>query len=195
MSYGMVDCCRKNQKKPDKKNEIIATIIIVLILLLLSAKTCMAMATQTIQGKVMQVKDGDTVTVGPIEGGQLFICRLYGIDAPETARRGRAGQPYGDDATKKLKRLVLGQSVNVQLKGRKTHGREVCIIRKNGTDINREMIRSGYAWAYRKFLERPYASEYISAEDDARANRRGLWQQNNPTPPWEWRRANRSIGL
>ena len=36
-----------------------------------------------ITGKVTQVKEGDTVVISPIEGGQFFICRLHGIDAPE----------------------------------------------------------------------------------------------------------------
>jgi endonuclease YncB( thermonuclease family) len=36
------------------------------------------------------------------------------------------------------------------------------------------MVETGYAWAYRRFLERPYASEYIGAENEARKNKRGL---------------------
>ncbi len=50
------------------------------------------------------------------------------------------------------------------------------------------MIETGYAWAYRKYLKRPYASEYIDAENQARKNRLGLWQQYNPVPPWEFRK-------
>jgi endonuclease YncB( thermonuclease family) len=145
-------------------------------------------ASQKMQGEIMQVKDGDTVVISPAEGGQFFICRLYGIDAPETARRGRAGQPHGEESTRKLKQLVLGQTVDVKLTGRRTHNREVCIIRKNGQDINLEMVRLGYAWAFRRFLEMPHASEYISAENEARKNKRGLWKDTNPTPPWEFRK-------
>lgn len=136
----------------------------------------------------MQVKDGDTVVISPLEGGQFFVCRLYGIDAPETSKKGKKGQPYGEDAMRHLKRLVLGQVVEVQTTGAKTYNREVCLLKKDGRDINLEMVRAGYAWAYKQYLNRPHASEYLETEKEARANKRGLWQQTNPIPPWEWRK-------
>jgi len=137
---------------------------------------------------VMKVKDGDTVVIAPDGGGAFYTCRLYGIDAPETPKRGKPGQPYGEEATKYLKRLVLGQSVEVTKTGEKTYNREVCILTKDGVNINLEMVRQGYAWAYRRYLRRPYASEYIEAEEEARAHRLGIWKQANPQPPWEFRR-------
>lgn len=145
---------------------------------------------QTLQATVMQVKDGDTVTVRPADGGQGFICRLYGIDTPETTKtkKSKAGQPYGEEATKELKRLVLGQPVTVETTGAKTYNREVCIIKKQGQDINLEMVKRGFAWAYVQYLKRPHASIYIEAEREARNKKLGLWQQSNPTPPWEWRK-------
>jgi endonuclease YncB( thermonuclease family) len=148
-------------------------------------------ASQGLQGKVMQVKDGDTVVISPVEDGAFFICRLYGIDAPETAKRNRHGQAYAADATQELKRLILGQTVHIELMGRRTHNREVCIIRKDSKDINLEMVRRGYAWAYVQFLKRPHASEYIGAEKEARSRRLGLWRDRNPMPPWEFRKKQR----
>ncbi|MDA8239583.1 MAG: thermonuclease family protein [Nitrospiraceae bacterium] len=144
----------------------------------------------TVTGKVMQVKDGDTVTISPEDGGSFFVCRLYGIDAPEVSHRrfGQGGQRYGEEASRELKRLILGQTVEVTTTGQQTYRREVCIIWKDGRDINLEMVRRGDAWAYRQYLKRPYASEYIDAEREARENRRGLWQDANPTPPWEFRK-------
>lgn len=142
-------------------------------------------------GKVMQVKDGDTVVVNPEDGGQFFICRLYGIDAPETThpRFGKKSQPYGEEAARELKKLILGQNVQVFLTGQKTYNREVCLIKKDGLDVNLEMVKRGYAWAYKQYLKRPHASEYINAENEARRRKLGLWQDNNPTPPWEFRRS------
>jgi micrococcal nuclease len=133
-------------------------------------------------GTVMRVKDGDTVVIRPLEGGEFYTCRLYGIDAPEKTQRSGAA------ATKALKTLILGHGVNITITGNKTYGREVCILRIGEADINLEMVRLGYAWAYRKYLKRPYASEYIEAENEARAKGLGLWQDNNPVPPWEFRR-------
>jgi len=137
---------------------------------------------------VMKVKDGDTVVIAPEGGGAFYTCRLYGIDAPETAHGRKPAQPYGEEAKTYLKRLVLGQTVEVIKTGDRTYNREVCILRKDGLNVNLEMVRQGYAWAYRQYLRRPYASEYIDAEKEARAKRLGLWQDLNPTPPWEFRR-------
>jgi len=145
-------------------------------------------ASPPITGKVIQVKDGDTVVISSIEGGQFFICRLYGIDAPETPKNGNPGQPYGEESTKELKKLILGQEVSAEIRDRDKFGREVCVIRKDGKDMNLEMINRGAAWAYRKYLKPPYASEYIEAENKARDKGLGLWQQSNPEPPWEFRK-------
>ncbi len=151
-------------------------------------------AETSVTGKVMKVTDGDTVVISPIEGGAFFKCRLYGIDSPEAPKyrkRGglsMLGQPYGEEASRELKRLILGEIVEITLTGDKTYNREVCRIHRDGMDVNLEMVKRGYAWAYKHYLKRPYASEYIDAERTARERRLGLWQDSNPTPPWEFRR-------
>ena len=50
------------------------------------------------------------------------------------------------------------------------------------------MVAEGYAWAYRRYLKGPYASEYIGAEGVARSRHAGLWEESNPQPPWEFRK-------
>jgi endonuclease YncB( thermonuclease family) len=157
---------------------LIPALILLLPLHSFAAKT-------TLQGKVMQVKDGDTVVISPIDGGQFFICRLYGIDSPESY--GKESQAYGEESKKELKSLILGQTVEVTTTGDKTYNRDVCIIKKDGIDINLEMIKRGATWAYRKYLKPPYASEYIQAETGARNEKVGLWQESNPEPPWDFR--------
>ena len=146
---------------------------------------------KVIQGTVTKVKDGDTVVIRPnVVGSKKFTCRLYGIDAPETPKQGKRGQAYGREADRELKNLILGYRVDVTLTGDQSYKREICIIKKDGIDINREMVSRGYAWAYKRYLKGPYASEYINAEKDAREKKRGLWVQGNPRPPWEFRRMN-----
>lgn len=66
--------------------------------------------------------------------------------------------------------------------------RAVSVLRLGERDINQELVREGFAWAYRWYLDRPYGSEYIQAEEQARRERRALWQQGNPMPPWEFRK-------
>jgi endonuclease YncB( thermonuclease family) len=142
--------------------------------------------------QVTHVTDGDTIVLVSSSGGPPITCRLYGIDAPETAKRGKPGQPYGSQAMVALKRLVLNEEVGVTFTGERTYNREVCTLEKHGTDINREMIRHGYAWAYVEYLKRPHASNYISAEEEARNRKAGLWKAPNPQPPWEFRQRLRS---
>ncbi|GAB4389909.1 MAG: hypothetical protein Kow0025_18360 [Thermodesulfovibrionales bacterium] len=140
-------------------------------------------------GRVVRVVDGDTVSVKALDGE--MTCRLYGIDAPEIARGNRPGQPYGKEAARALSDMLLGKNVEITMTGERTYGREVCRLKVGATDINLEMVRKGLAWAYREYLDTPYASAYIEAESEARAHRRGLWKDPNPIPPWEFRALHR----
>ncbi len=151
-------------------------------------------APRVAEGIVRHVADGDTVTVLTNEGTKLRI-RLYGIDAPETVKLHRrtgavakAGQPYGEEAHRALEHKVLGKSVRIGIMDVDRYRRMVAVLYLGDKDINREMVREGWAWAYREYLHAPYASEYIDAEREARSNHLGLWKQMNPQPPWEFRK-------
>jgi endonuclease YncB( thermonuclease family) len=143
-----------------------------------------------VEGTVTRVSDGDTLILVTGEGTKLKV-RLYGIDAPEVRHEKIPGQPFGKEARTALKALALGRKVTLEILDIDTHRRMVGIVRKSGVDINREMVRSGLAWAYRRYLSAPYASEYIAAEKEARGRRLGLWKQDNPDPPWKFKRRNR----
>jgi endonuclease YncB( thermonuclease family) len=149
---------------------------------------------RTLYGVVVKVADGDTVTVNTEEGTKVKV-RLYGIDAPETEkgnrRTGRVskpGQPYGEEAYRAISEKVMGQRVRLDIMDIDRYRRAVSVIWLDKRNINLEMVKDGWAWAYRQYLSRPYASVYMGAEERARSERRGLWQQNNPQPPWEFRR-------
>lgn len=151
-----------------------------------------------IEGVVERVTDGDTIVV--LVGSTKLKIRLYGIDAPETEKNlngiYKPGQPFGEEAFQALKEKIVGRKVVIEaLDKDKRYQREVAIIHYNGRDINQEMIDEGWAWAYRQYLDRPYTSGYIGSEEGARRARRGLWQQNNPTPPWEFRKLINKRGL
>jgi micrococcal nuclease len=143
-----------------------------------------------VKGTVTKVIDGDTVIIRPLSGKQIK-CRLYGIDAPEMPYDGNPGQAYGRASDRELNNLILHTAVEMTLTGESSYDREICIIKKMGVDINREMVIRGYAWAYREHLRGNYESEYIGAENEARKMHRGLWQQANPQPPWEFRNISR----
>ena len=125
--------------------------------------------------KVIKISDGDTIVV--LSGKEQTKVRLYGIDAPEKK------QDYGQKSKQFLASLIAGQVVEVEPKGKDRYKRTLGIIHYKGQDINAQMVLNGYAWAYVK-----YSRIYVDQEKTAREKKRGLWQSNDPTPPWQWRK-------
>lgn len=168
-------------------------------ILLLSPQAFAKEALRVLEGTVVKVTDGDTINVD--SGGTKLKIRLYGIDAPETAKVNRKsgwnskpGQPYGEESWRALDGKIYRQRVRVEVKDIDQYRRLVSVVWIGGRDINKEMVAEGWAWAYRKYLDRPHASEYMSAEEQARARRAGLWRDGNPQPPWEFRKEVRMQG-
>ena len=153
------------------------------LLLLISADAC---AGRIIEGVVRAVYDGDTVLLATRESSRLKV-RLYGIDAPETAKPGMPGQPFATIAKRTLMFKIMGRRVSAEIMDSEQYQRAVAVLRYNGRDINRDMVAEGMAWAYRRYLSGPYASDYIGAEEKARVRHNGLWREANPLPPWEFR--------
>lgn len=161
---------------------------VVVILLLLSAGN--TASAETLRGMVKTVYDGDTVVIVGRGTGRVTL-RLYGIDAPETRKPKSPGQPYGSQARRVLMYKLLGKEITAEVQDRDQYGRTVAVVQLGGRDINAEMVAEGMAWAYRQYLAGPYASQYISLETKARRQHRGLWRENNPQPPWEFRHGQR----
>ena len=152
-----------------------------------------AYAGRTIEGMVKAVYDGDTVLLTTREDSRLKV-RLYGIDAPETKKPNKPGQPYGDISKRTLMYKIMGRRVTVEIMDIDQYKRSVAVIRYEGRDINREMVTEGMAWAYRQYLQGAYESEYIDSETRARSRRTGLWRDSNPQPPWEFRNGHKGRG-
>jgi endonuclease YncB( thermonuclease family) len=140
-----------------------------------------------IEGKVINVHDGDTVTVlDPYN--QKFHIRLHGIDAPELK------QSFGSVSQQNLSRLVLGKEVEIYWNKVDKYRRTVGTIMLDGRDVNIEQVKGGFAWHFKKYEEEQPAQDritYSAAEQKARAANLGLWQEHDPgpTPPGEWRQA------
>ena len=131
------------------------------------------------QGKVSYVYDGDTVAV--LKNSKKVKVRLYGIDTPER------DQPYGLKAKQYTSSLVFGKKVEVVEKDTDIYGRTVAVIIIDGTTVNRELITAGYAWVYKRHCREDFCNEWQKEEAQSRKNRKGLWKDDNPVPPWEWR--------
>lgn len=148
--------------------------------LLLSALACNA---ATIEGKVVGVADGDTITVLDSTNTQHKI-RLSGIDAPEKS------QPFGNRSKQSLSDLVFSKAVTVDTDKRDKYKRNVGKVLVDGVDANLEQIKRGLAWHYKHYeREQPAADRkaYSDTEDAAKAARRGLWVDSEPVPPWKFR--------
>jgi micrococcal nuclease len=139
-------------------------------------------AARTVEGIVRAVYDGDTILLVTREASRIKT-RLYGIDAPETAKPDRPGQPLGEAAKKTLVYKILGKKVSAEVVDIDQYQRVVAVIRYAGRDINREMVAEGMAWAYRQYLQGPYASEYLGAESNARSQRVDFGEMPTPDPP------------
>jgi len=155
-------------------------------LILLATTDCCA--ARTVEGFVRAVYDGDTIQLVTRESSRVKI-RLYGVDAPETAKPDKPGQPFGEAARRLLLSKIMGKKVSAEVIDVDQYQRAVAVIRYAGRDINREMVDEGMAWAYRRYLQGHYVSEYLGAETRARSRRAGLWRDANPRPPWEFRQA------
>ncbi|MEP6608102.1 MAG: thermonuclease family protein [Burkholderiaceae bacterium] len=137
-----------------------------------------------LDGTIVRVADGDTVTL--LDAGKTqHRIRLDGIDAPERT------QPYGQRARQSLVALAHGRAARAECPKVDRYGREVCRVVVDGVDVGLEQIRRGFAWHYLKYAHEQRAddrSSYARAETQARAAHSGLWSFSDPTPPWEYRR-------
>ena len=63
------------------------------------------------------------------------------------------------------------------------------MILPDGAILNRELVKAGMCWWYRKYP--PNDIILAGLEKEAREAKRGLWVEPNPVPPWEWRKVQR----
>ncbi len=148
----------------------------------------------TLNGRVVGVSDGDTITVLDAYNQQHKI-RLSGIDAPEKA------QPFGQRSKENLSRHVFGRDVSIEWHKLDRYKRivgKVMVAEPSCRDAAcpktfdacHAQITAGLAWWYAKYSKdqsREDAHRYELAEKEAQSHRLGLWSDPQPIPPWDWR--------
>jgi endonuclease YncB( thermonuclease family) len=142
---------------------------------------------RVITGRVIGLADGDTLTLFDGKNKQHKI-RLDGIDAPESS------QPFGARSKQSLSSMVFGKTITVTSSKTDRYGRLVGKVTIEGKNINYVQVLNGWAWFYRDYareLSAEDASDYEQAEKTARSQRRGLWTDPSPAPPWEYRKGKR----
>lgn len=140
-----------------------------------------AVRASSLFGRVIEVNSGDVITVFNLN--RSVRVKLLGIDAPEM------DQAFGDVAKRHLSDLVYDKSVLIEYSGISADGSVAGRVLLNSTDIGAQMIRDGAAWFDPGNLSRLSQTDrevYQQCEQAARSERRGLWQAENPTAPWEF---------
>lgn len=131
--------------------------------------------------KITRVVDGDTVEM--LYHELTLTMRLAHIDAPESW----GNQAYGEAAKALLKKMCEGKTVFVRTTGEfDRYGRLIGeIITREGVNLNKAMVRLGYAWHYKKYSEN---KAYQRLQKQAENENNGLWAAEHPVAPWEFRR-------
>lgn len=132
--------------------------------------------------KVVKVKDGDTLGLLSSDNQEVTV-RLAEIDCPEKS------QAFGQAAKKFTSDICFGKQVKLIGDTHDRYGRTVAqIVLLDGTNVNHELVKNGYAWHYKAYSK---STELAGLEEQARESHLGLWQDVNPTPPWEFRKEKR----
>lgn len=144
-----------------------------------------AVPDEIIGGQVIEIYDGDTLTLLSTVNGveKKYKVRFYGIDAPEAA------QNHGIASRDALRNKILGKQVQVTVVSIDRYGRSVGKVMAGVRYINLEMVAEGNAWYYPDYAANEY--ELAQAEKSARSKRLGLWQEDSPQAPWFYRKENR----
>ena len=130
-----------------------------------------------IEGKVVGVHDGDTITL--LQAKKQYKVRLDGIDAPELS------QAYGQVSKRFASEFAFGKIARVEVHGVDRYGRYLGEVFVNGQSLNKAILAAGLAWHYKQYSKDPLLA---SLEAEARLKRFGLWKDSSPIPPWEYRK-------
>lgn len=150
---------------------------VLVLLATLGARAHGPAAGSELHGKIVQVKDGDSMVLRV--GDDNVGVRTFGVDCPER------GMPFSARAKSFTTGLVGNRDVTVVVHDVDRYGRIVGDVKlDDGRSLARELLRAGLAWYYRRYAS---DAEYEKLESEARAAKRGLWSEPNPIPPWKFR--------
>ena len=139
---------------------------------------------KTIEGLVVGVADGDTITVLD-QQKNTYKIRLQGIDAPEKK------QAFGEKSKQSLHDLVHSKQVRIEYDKEDKYGRIVGKVIVDDVDVCLQQLVLGMAWHYKKYQNEQSVSDralYSETELKSQSLKLGLWSDDTPMPPWEFRK-------
>ena len=128
----------------------------------------------------LKIIDGDTI----ILNGEKI--RFSGIDTPElkqTCLKDDQEVPCGMTAKRLLAEKIGNTTIECISEGKDTYKRTLAECFVNGESLSKFLVRSGYAFAYRK-----YSKKFIEDEEYAKTNKLGMWAMTFQYP-WDFRKA------
>lgn len=131
-----------------------------------------------ISGKVIGIKDGDTVVI-LLEGNIQKTLRVAEVDCPENS------QPFGKNAKQFTSDQIFGKQINFIETDTDRYGRAIAKIYYDNKYLSAEIIKAGFGWWYYHYSN---DKNLKMLEDEASKNKIGLWSDPNSIPPWEWRK-------
>jgi micrococcal nuclease len=129
------------------------------------------------EGKVVDVSDGDSITV--LSENRRVQVHLAAVDCPEL------NQAWGKEAKQFTSYLVNGKRVVVWRAYEVPDGKYFAFVFTENINLNKALLRAGLAWHYREYSRDPLLT---ALEMEARVEKKGLWSDPNPLPPWEFRK-------
>ena len=134
-----------------------------------------------IKSQDIKITDGDTIR---INGDKI---RFSGIDTPElkqTCIKNEVKNLCGIIAKQILIDKIADYKISCVIEGKDQYKRVLAECFVNNESLSSYLVKSGYAFAYRK-----YSKKFISDEDYARINKLGMWSMEFDYP-WDWRKKN-----
>ena len=129
----------------------------------------------------LKIVDGDTIH---LDGKKI---RFSGIDTPElkqTCKKNGVKNSCGIIVKQILTDKIADNKISCVIEGKDQYKRFLAECFVNNESLSSYLVKSGYAFAYRK-----YSKKFISDEDYARVNKLGMWSMEFDYP-WDFRRNN-----
>ena len=130
----------------------------------------------------IRIVDGDTIHINKIK------YRLHGIDAPEIKQLCKIKEKKykcGIKSKEFLVSLIGSKLVKCNYKDKDRYKRIVAECFVGRTNLNKELVRNGWALAYKD-----YSKDYVTDEEYAQENNLGMWK-GTFIHPKKWRKQNR----
>ena len=136
---------------------------------------CFSLYSQS--GKVIKIKDGDTVVVLDSLGNQTTL-RLAEVDCPESS------QAFGNRAKQFTANEVGNKIITYKVDSKDRYGRSIAKVFYDGKYLSKEIIKNGFGWHYKRHST---SKKLAALEQLAKDNKIGLWSDKRAVAPWEYR--------